>query len=304
MTRYRRKFHRIARKLTNLELQQGARDFQLSMESVLHDLEESQGSQYFLGSYSEAGIMLALEKFGVCRELRRLGFENFLLHADTSDPYRQRLRLFYKRRDPRHLLGELIIHKATFTRKGKNHLPDVCFPLTMLHVEWLILQNPTGEFTPERPRLPGQEYPGLGVGSRVLEILYLMAKHQRTRGLLIVPHFYHTARLFSREFYFFNPEYQGLLNALARDLEEYSLPVQAWAVEGEAVRREREARRVRWQPEEQILPCDSRLKDYLESRRYRELVKQAENRYSFSVDSEQLAKALPPSLNPELDDDR
>lgn len=304
MTRYRRKFHKIARKLTNLELQQGAQDFSLSMEGVLRDLEESHGSRYFLGSYSESGIMLALDKFGITRELRRRGFDTLRIHLDTSDPYRQRLRLFFDRQDPEHLLGELIVHKAQFTSKSRDLLPEECYPLSLLHVEWLVLQDPTLDFAPERPQLPGQEHPGLGVGSRVLEILYLVAKHQRTQGLLIVPHYYHTARLFSREFKFINPEYQALLNALIRDLGDYSLSLQAWAVEGEAVRWQKSGRRFQWHPEEQILPSDPGLKEHFVSEDYQSQVTACVQKYAFKLDREHLAEVLPAYLTPELEDEK
>jgi hypothetical protein len=45
-----------------------------------------------------------------------------------------------------------------------------------LAVRWLALQDPRGRFTPERPRLPGQRYPGLGLGKRLYERLMVWAK--------------------------------------------------------------------------------------------------------------------------------
>jgi len=300
MTRYRRKFHRIARKLTNLELQQGAPDNTLTIEGVLNDLEQSRGSDYFLGSYSKDGIMLALEKFSIRKELHQRGFHDLSLNTDTSDPYRQLLRLYFEQQDPEHLLGELVLHKATFTKKGDELLPEQFYPLTVLHVEWLVLQDPTSDFSGERPRLPGQDHPGLGVGAQVLEMLYLTAKHQRTDGLLIVPHYYHTARIFSEEFRFINPEYQALLHCLIRDLDEYPLPIQAWAVECGAVRYESDNSQFHWQPEEQLLPCRRPLKEYLKSDYYLESVAKAKSNYSFLLDTQHLQYRIPDDVRLEV----
>ncbi|MEJ2052219.1 MAG: hypothetical protein P8Y60_20700, partial [Calditrichota bacterium] len=140
------------------------------------------------------------------------GFDNLLLTLNTSDQYRQMLRLYFESIQPDHLLGEIVVRKAKYTSRENRLLPARFYPLEMIQIEWLILQNPTRTFSEDRPPLPGQESPGLGIGKQVLELLYLMAKHQGTQGLLIVPHYYHTALIFSREFHFINPEYQALLN--------------------------------------------------------------------------------------------
>ncbi|MCF7805957.1 MAG: hypothetical protein K9N46_17055 [Candidatus Marinimicrobia bacterium] len=293
MTKYRRKFHRIARKLTNLELQQGSTDFSFSMEGVLDDLQQSRGTDFFMGFYSEEGILRAFEKFGICRELRKRGFENLQLIIDTRDNYRQLLRMYYDRKDDAHLLGEIVVEKARMVQKSERLIPERFYPLGMLVIDWLALQDPTAEFSDERPRLPGQDYPGLGIGAQILELLYLMAKHQQTHGLLIVPHYYHTALIFSREFRFLNPAYQALLNRMEEDLGEYPLPVRAWGVETGAVYRKYDNTVFKWEPEEQVLACHHGLRSYLHSEEYENRVADAESNYAFYLDTERLKSKLP-----------
>lgn len=302
MTEYRKKFHRIARQLTNLELQRGESKYALSMDGILDDLRESRGSEFLLGSYSEAGIMLAFDKFGITKELRKLGFENLVITMDTRDPYRQMLRLYYDTAAQDHMLGEIVLHKAKFTSRHSQLLPKNYYPLEMIYVEWLVLQNPTQEFSEERPPLPGQDYPGLGIGKQVLELLYLAAKHQHTHGLLIVPHYYHTALIFSREFKFINPDYQALLNQMEKSLDHYPLTVRAWAVEQGAVYHKHDNHRFRWEPEEQILACNRELRDYFHSESYEQQVTEAEPKFAFYLDPALLRKKLPQQILDLYDD--
>ena len=297
MTRYRRKFHRIARRLTNLELQYGSDSGDsFSMEGVLDDLTSSRGSEFFMGFYSEQGIRLAFEKFGICKELSKLGYDDLIITTDTRDQYRQLLRLYDRKKDAQHMLGELVVHKAQFTYKRKSLLPRHFYPLKMIYVEWLVLQDPKGEFSEKKPQLPGQEYPGLGIGPQILELMYLMAKNQRTQGILIVPHYYHTAVIFSREFKFINPEYQAILKRVEQDLSDYSLPVRAWGVECGAVYKKYDNKRFDWEPEEQILACDKSLRQYLHSPDYINRVQDASKKHAFYLDTERLKQNLPANI--------
>jgi len=296
MTEYRKKFHRIAQRLTNLELQRGeSKDF-LSMDGILEDLRESRGSEFLLGSYSEAGIKMAFDKFGITRELGKLGFDDLIITMDTRDPYRQMLRLYNDTAAPDHMLGEIVLHKAKFTSRHSHLLPAQYYPLDMIYVEWLILQNPTVEFSEERPPLPGQDHPGLGIGKQVLELLYLAAKHQHTQGLLIVPHYYHTALIFSQEFRFINLEYQALLNRIEEDLDHYPLTVRAWAVERGTVYHKHDNHRFHWDPEEQILASYRELRNFFHSESYEQQVKAAESKFAFYLDPALLRKKLPQQI--------
>ncbi len=270
------------------------------MEGVLDDLTTSRGSEFFMGYYSEEGIRLAFEKFGICRELDKLGYHDLIITTDTSDQYRQLLRLYNKKKDVQHMLGELVVHRAQFTYKKESFLPKGFYPLKMIYVEWLVLQDPKGNFTAKKVQLPGQEYPGLGIGPQILEMIYLMAKHQHTEGILIVPHYYHTAVIFSTEFKFINPRYQAILKSVESDLSDYPLPVRAWGVECGAVFEKYTNRRFHWDPEEQILACDKDLRRYMHSDDYEEKVQAAMQNYAFYLDTNRLRKNLPSNVELEF----
>ena len=63
----------------------------------------------------------------------------------------------------------------------------------MLYVHWLTLRNPLAPFTPEQPRLPGQETRGVGLARETGEMLIRMAERLHLGGLAYRPAWYHTA---------------------------------------------------------------------------------------------------------------
>ncbi|HHH28645.1 MAG TPA: hypothetical protein ENK57_09930 [Polyangiaceae bacterium] len=108
-----------------------------------------------------------------------------------------------------------------------------------LTIDWLGLQNPRGRFTPRRIRLPGQEAPGLGIGERVLELLYRVVSRLDLDGLVTVAEYFHNAVLYTRELRYVDPYYQGqvlALEALLFEREQLGFAQAAWAVHWGCVR--------------------------------------------------------------------
>src|SRR6185312_11389377 len=66
-------------------------------------------------------------------------------------------------------------------------------PLDVVQVEWLLMQNPRGAFTAQRPRLPGQVLPGTGLGRAVHGLLVIMAGRLQRDALVVVPAHHHLA---------------------------------------------------------------------------------------------------------------
>ena len=93
----------------------------------------------------------------------------------------------------------------------------------MLYVHWIALRNPRARFSAERPQLPGQEVPGLGLSREVLELISRMAARLGLEGLAFRPAAYHLA-FRGREFLrFVDPARQGRFEALVDLLKEVSL---------------------------------------------------------------------------------
>ena len=93
----------------------------------------------------------------------------------------------------------------------------------VLYVHWLSLRNPRAQFSDRRPRLPGQEVPGLGLAREAGTMLARMAVRLGFGGVVYRPAFFHTAYAARHEFAFIDPERQGRFEALVRDLANVPL---------------------------------------------------------------------------------
>jgi len=181
-----------------------------SGEFTLDDLEESLGlgtrrRRLLLGFYTASGMEHALFRFGIFDQLQRLGYAHFRVDFDTSG-LGERVRLFGEAEGTEHLLVELILEK----RRAAGH--DV------LYVHWLSLRHPLAQFSELRPRLPGQDVPGLGLAREAGEMLALMALRLGLTGVIYRPAHYHTAFPARHYFSFVDPDRQGRFEALVRDV--------------------------------------------------------------------------------------
>jgi len=93
----------------------------------------------------------------------------------------------------------------------------------VLYVHWMSLRNPRAQFSQRRPRLPGQEVPGLGMAREAGYMVARMAVRLGLAGVVIRPAHYHMAYAARHEFAFIDPRRQGRFEALVRDVA--SLPL-------------------------------------------------------------------------------
>ncbi len=279
-----KRLHFIARRLSTHELTRlRERDLQLEPQNLLAESPDERSTPYFLGYYSPSGIQLALEKYGIFKMLKKKGFDGFEMVIDTRDPYRHRFALYCDHTvDENTLLAEVVL---------KRRFVTLCppFPSSIhgrayefLQVEWLVLQNPRKSFRPDRPRLPGQKFPGLGMGALVLEILLIMCWRLRLAGLLNVPEYYHNAQMYAQEFCFIDPDREGKLKALERDLyKNYGLATSSWAIELGCV--EENGKPYEWQSGEMVVPLNRDLKNFFKSKAYRHSVEETKKRHRYEL---------------------
>lgn len=280
-----KKYWEIAKRLTGAQLQKQNEEGNIISENDLFNLNiGKRGHNLFLGYYSLEGIKLALEKYNIIEELNEKGFKNLVFELDTNDPYVHRLSIFNENKSKKNMLIELVLKKYNIiidmpfdTDYNGKHFETIA-------IEWMCLQNPYGNFTKERPRLPGQQNPGLGVASKAVELLMLMAWRLNLCGLVNTPDHYHNAYLYSRIFYYLNPDHQAILMALSRDLSTYPLDIVAWAIELGAVYDLIEEKPLKWVIGKQVVPLSNDLNDLFNSKEYKNVVKQKMNTYKFKLD--------------------
>jgi len=174
------------------------------------DLEEALGlrprrDRLLLGYYTRSGLEHALYRYGVLDHLTRLGYDHFQVQFDRANPG-ERLRLFALSGGKEELLLEFVYERRRIA--GRE----------LLYVHWASLRNPRARFSDQRPQLPGQEVPGLGLAREAGEMTALMARRLGLAGVAFRPAWYHTAFGARHNFAFVDPLRQGRFEAMVRDL--------------------------------------------------------------------------------------
>src|SRR4029078_3473466 len=78
---------------------------------------------------------------------------------------------------------ELVVHRERRTIPG----------FELLSVDWLLLQNPREPFREQRPKLPGQLHPGLGLFEELVALLVVACERVGLAGILVTPSQFHLA---------------------------------------------------------------------------------------------------------------
>ncbi|MDF1561680.1 MAG: histone deacetylase [Deltaproteobacteria bacterium] len=244
---------------------------QLDLSDVLDDLSARPPAQRFLDFYTLSGMEYALERYGILDQIRERGYRDLQASGDFADRGHQILRLHgVGKRDPeraRRLLVELVAYRASLPAPPGD--PQQEQGLEVLWVEWLLLQDPMASFSLERPPLPGQQHPGLGISEEVLIALSGICVRLGFDGLLHRPAHYHNALVGSRHFRFLDPEMEGRFAALKGLLAGLDLGEASRAVDQGEIRLG-DGRPLVWDAAHFYLPVSRRLREFFESEAYRQ----------------------------------
>jgi hypothetical protein len=116
------------------------------------------------------------------------------------------MQLFGHAQNTKHLLIENVVEKQQIA----DH--------NVLYIHWLTLRHPLVHFTEKRPRLPGQEVPGLGMAREISELELRIAIRLGFAGIAFRPSWYHMAFAARSRFQFADCRRQGRFLAMQRDL--------------------------------------------------------------------------------------
>ncbi len=249
-------------------------DWGLSAEDVAAALDGPRRPRRFLGFYSRHGLELTLERAGLLDRIRSLGFDHPALELDVDNPTGDTLRL-YGDRQKRELLIELR------ARVDRRTVPG----LALVRIEWLLLQNPRAQFTAERPQLPGQEKPGLGMLQEIVALLVLACDRLQLDGLITVPAHYHVAVKGRKALRFLNPADEGRFRALQRALQGLSLAAATAAVAAGRVVDARTAGPLTWSPVPIVFPVSERFREMMADEAYERAAEEAAQGYELRLDS-------------------
>ena len=242
-------FESISHKLEIDELEGPAG---LTLDDITEVLRmETPEKPKLLGWYTTEGVEYALHQFGIVQHIERLGFSQtrvVLERGDVGDRIRLMARMGKTERGTGNAEqgagnaeqgagnAERTVENAKrgvgVEARGsqKDHVLIDCLlerqvidGATMLYVHWLALQNPIASFGDERPRLPGQEQPGLGLARESGAMLIRIARRLRLDGLAYRPAWYHSAYAGRYELSFADPVNQGRFEAMMRDFADTPL---------------------------------------------------------------------------------
>ncbi len=217
-----------------------------------------------LGFYSLSGIELALERLGHMARLREIGFENPEVEFDFSASG-QTLRIFGSR-GRRELVLEMRLRRDRRTIPGEE----------LLAIDWLLLQNPRARFTPARPALPGQNFPGLGMLRETIAATMLICDRLQLSGILVTPSHFHAVQQAHGQLRFLDPQREGLFRSFRKALEDLALGEATRAASAGRLRDTSTGETVRWPPSPMILPVKATLRQRLESPEYERAAAESE----------------------------
>jgi hypothetical protein len=233
----------------------------------------------FLGRLDAPALRQELEEAGILLGLAERGYSDVLLRT-SAEPGEHRLKILSA--DGRKTLVDLRLAEASALLREPGLFRLGLELLSFLSMHWLALQDPGAAFTPDRPRLPGQEHPGLGLSRQFYERLLLWAEEWGKDGLLNYPSYFHNAVFYRRAFRFISPSRQGRFEALRRDLGAVPVAVASAALEEGRVE-EAGVGRAAWQPGEMVSPLTRGLRAYLDSPEYAAAALRAETSARFAL---------------------
>jgi len=262
------RFRPVARALTagprpQRESGAAAEEWGLSESDVAAPAAGGAG-ELVLGHYSRHALELLLERLGVFKRLRDLGFPHPVLDVAFGHALGETIRVFGDagRAD---LVMELRMNRSRRAVPGMD----------VLYVEWLLLQNPRAAFGGRIVPLPGQEHPGLGMLGEVAAWLVVMCETLGLDGVVFVPAHYYTAALGRHRLRFLEPEDQARFEALHQAVTGMSLAEADRAIAAGRVLDGTTGQPVSWRPAPMVVPVSGRLKGLVGGPSYSELVAQA-----------------------------
>ncbi len=258
--------------------------FLVSQDDLFSDLDRKKGSTLFLGKYTLSEAAVVLKKKSFTREAQKRKLWPINSELDSSEfPPLQRLKMFYKDNRPENLVVDLKIREGRFKPVTELPLKFSFSRYDFLVLEWLTLQNPHLPFSGDKTPLPGQNYRGLNLGKKIIDLFVYLARLNRNDGILAFPAYFHNALLFSRNYHFINPEKKAEVQAIRKSFPHISFKQLAWIVHLNCMR-DSENNIYKWKAEEQIYPLNKEMKKYFISKEYAEMVNEKEKKMKYSID--------------------
>ncbi len=259
-------------------------DLPPSEGEILFELAGVNPENLLFGRLQPEEVGERIRNAGIYEGLVRRGYHDPVLALECGDPEDQRILLYEGKPSRERLLMEVRLQIRAF-RPGKrigSLSENSVFRMLLIH--WLALSDPQRTFSIHRPRLPGQERPGLGILPECLSLLREIGREFSLDGLLDLPDHFHAALFYSRTFRFLDPRAEGRFLAMARDLKGVPLALASEAIMEGCLVNAADASPIPWEPAEQVMPLRGALRRHLQSPAYRTVRDEAAASLRVAVD--------------------
>jgi hypothetical protein len=227
------------------------------------------GDGLFLGRLDAEALRRELAEAGILRGLAQRGYSPVSIAVSHQDnEHRLLLRAAGPGEDELPPLIELRCDEEALVAADVEPRPAEFEVLSVLAIRWLGLQDPQARFTPERPRLPGQRYPGLGLVRPLILRVHDWARAWGKDALVNFPEFFHNAAFYSPLYRFVSPRRQGRFEALLRDIGGAPVAEASRAVEEGRVIEDPGGEPLRWEPGPMLVALTAPPRAWLESAAY------------------------------------
>ena len=216
----------------------------------------TRGDSRFLGYYTRHGLEHALTAYGYLSTIARLGFTALELSIEVTGRGPDRMLISAMLPQGREILVDLAASIRPLETKGAP-------PVRTLFIEWLELKDPRVPFSQHKPKLPGQQRPGLGLADETMQLLGRAAERLKLGGVSFIPSHYHVAWMAKKRFVAVDPVERGKMRAIVRALKGIPLDRASVLLEGPGLSTE-DGESVRWQPVEMVIPLDEGLTRFIE----------------------------------------
>lgn len=239
---------------------------------MLSQLPQAIGPSLFLDHFTSDEVFTQIESTSFLSAMKKKGVLAPRIELARVEPDEHRLIVLDDSESEPMKMIELRLALMRLEVPVLAGSPSLTGLFEMLAINWVMMQNPRAAFTKERPQLPGQEHPGLGLGRKCHEFLVHLGAGLRRDGLVNHPQYFHNAVFYRDDYYFIDPKRQGELLAMFRDLARYPIGVVSQAIADGRLVDVRQQMRMDWDAEEMVCPIQERLNDYFQGREYREVV--------------------------------
>ena len=222
--------------------------FGITADDVFGQLVQKRPAAGLLGLYTPYGVEVAFQRYGLLDHLERRGYPRVRVELDLEAASGQSVTV----RDadaPDDVLIELVVQEL-------RSVP----PFRLLSIEWLMMQDPRGMPTKDRPLLPSQQHPGLGALPLLIGMLVMACERLRMDGLTFLPAHYHVAAQARGLLELLDPADEAMFAALAGVIGSYPLATSAAMLAAGRVVHEDTGEPVKWKPARMVLPVSDALR--------------------------------------------